>query len=84
MKPETRKAFDYLRKRGYRYFCDWVWENGIIADTSATFAEVSPKHMKHVRKTYPHAAIFFSDGETVSHENSRRDIAFAESTGRVI
>lgn len=79
MKPETKKAFDYLRKRGYSYFCNQVWGNGVVVDISATFAEVSPKHVEHVRKTYPHAAIIFSDGGTVSQENHRRDIAFAEA-----
>lgn len=83
MNPETKKAFEYLRKRGYEYFCNQVWENGVVIDISATFAEVSSKHVEHVRKTYPHAAIFFSDNITVSQENHRRDIAFAEVTGRV-
>ncbi len=83
-KTEYDKAFTYLRKRGYEYFCDWVWDGEKIVGETATFAEVRPQHVEHVRKTYPHAAIFFSDGETVSHENSRRDIAFAEATGRAI
>ena len=81
MNPETKKAFEYLRKRGYEYFCDWVQENGVYVDISATFAEVNSKHVEHVRKTYPHAAIFFTDGGAVTQENHRRDIAFAEAIG---
>lgn len=83
MNPETRKAFEYLRKRGYVYFCDQVWENGHVVNVSATFAEVCPNHMEHVRKTYPNAAIFFTDTESVIAENDKREIAFLHATGRI-
>lgn len=83
MNPETRKAFEYLRKRGYSYFCNQVWENGVVVDISATFAEVSPKHMEHVRKVYPNAPISFADAESITSENDKREIAFLHATGRI-
>lgn len=81
-RQEFKKAFEYLRKRGYEYFCDWLWDGEKIVGETATFAEVRPQHVEHVRKTYPNAAIIFADGETVSHENGNREKAFARATGR--
>lgn len=70
IQTETNKAFNYLRKKGFNFYCFDI-ETGIkqYKILAFRFEYIDEKSLNHIRKVYKNAQIYFEHYSAINAEN---------------